>query len=64
MSHEDEDLLRGYDPGQVRMMGEMCIQVDNEDKVIGRISKKDCTRNIFSSVLYFNYKILIIFLFI
>jgi len=42
MSHEDE-VLRGYDPVQAKMMGEMCIQVDNEDKVIGRISKKECT---------------------
>ncbi|KAJ2337565.1 isopentenyl-diphosphate delta-isomerase idi1, partial [Coemansia sp. RSA 2681] len=32
----------GYDEEQVRLMGEMCILVDRDDKAIGAASKKTC----------------------
>ncbi|KAJ2497058.1 isopentenyl-diphosphate delta-isomerase idi1, partial [Coemansia sp. RSA 2052] len=32
----------GYDEEQVRLMGEMCILVDKDDKAIGAASKKTC----------------------
>jgi isopentenyl-diphosphate delta-isomerase len=38
----DADLLRGHDAGQVRMMEEMCVMVDNDDNVLGPVSKKEC----------------------
>lgn len=39
-----EDILKGYDEEQVRLMAEMCIEVDTDDKAIGAISKKDGMR--------------------
>jgi isopentenyl-diphosphate delta-isomerase len=35
------DILQGYDAEQVRLMREMCIQLDKDDKPLGGISKKD-----------------------
>ncbi|KAJ2156717.1 isopentenyl-diphosphate delta-isomerase idi1 [Coemansia sp. RSA 552] len=34
--------LGKYDDEQVRLMGEMCILLDNDDKAIGAASKKKC----------------------
>ncbi|KAJ2774194.1 isopentenyl-diphosphate delta-isomerase idi1 [Coemansia nantahalensis] len=34
--------LSKYDEEQVRLMGEMCILLDNDDKAIGAASKKEC----------------------
>lgn len=34
--------LQNYDEEQVRLMGEMCIVVDENDKRIGAESKKTC----------------------
>ncbi|KAJ2753831.1 isopentenyl-diphosphate delta-isomerase idi1 [Coemansia sp. BCRC 34490] len=34
--------LSAYDDEQVRLMGEMCIVLDNNDKAIGAASKKTC----------------------
>lgn len=36
-----DDILKGYDEEQVRLMAEMCIEVDENDNAIGAISKKD-----------------------
>lgn len=35
--------LDGYDDEQVRLMEEVCIVLDNEDRPIGSASKKTCT---------------------
>jgi isopentenyl-diphosphate delta-isomerase len=35
--------LEGYDEEQVRLMEEVCIVLDNDDKPIGSASKKTCT---------------------
>lgn len=34
--------LEGYDEEQVRLMEEVCIVLDNEDRPIGSASKKTC----------------------
>lgn len=34
--------LEGYDEEQVRLMDEVCIVLDNNDKPIGSASKKTC----------------------
>lgn len=34
--------LEGYDEEQVRLMDEVCIVLDNEDRPIGSASKKTC----------------------
>lgn len=34
--------LEGYDEEQVRLMDEVCIVLDSDDKPIGSASKKDC----------------------
>lgn len=34
--------LEGYDEEQVRLMDEVCIVLDNDDKPIGSASKKTC----------------------
>jgi isopentenyl-diphosphate Delta-isomerase len=38
---DDED-LEGHDAEQIRLMNEVCIVVDNDDKPIGSASKKTC----------------------
>lgn len=35
--------LEGYDDEQVRLMEEVCIVTDNDDRPIGSASKKTCT---------------------
>lgn len=35
--------LEGYDEEQVRLMEEVCIVTDNDDRPIGSASKKTCT---------------------
>eukprot|EP00833_Pecoramyces_ruminatium_P006758 jgi/Orpsp1_1/1180790/evm.model.c7180000074635.1 len=37
-----DQLLNNYDEEQARLMQEMCILVDENDKVIGAESKKNC----------------------
>lgn len=39
---QDADLA-GYDEEQIRLMDEMCIVLDENDKPIGSASKKTCT---------------------
>lgn len=39
---QDND-LEGYDEEQIRLMDEVCIVLDDEDKPIGSASKKVCT---------------------
>ena len=39
---QDADLA-GYDEEQIRLMDEMCIVLDENDKPIGSASKKICT---------------------
>jgi len=34
-----------YDPGQLKLMEEQCIRVDESDNVIGPVSKKECHLN-------------------
>lgn len=34
--------LEGYDEEQIRLMDEVCIVLDNDDKPIGSASKKTC----------------------
>jgi isopentenyl-diphosphate delta-isomerase len=43
MTVATDDILSGYDEEQVRLMAEMCIEVDTDDNAIGAISKKDGT---------------------
>lgn len=38
-SHDD---LQGYDEEQIRLMDEVCIVLDEDDKPIGSASKKIC----------------------
>lgn len=35
--------LEGYDEEQIRLMEEVCIVLDNDDRPIGSASKKVCT---------------------
>lgn len=42
-STNDADLT-GYDDEQIRLMDEVCIVLDANDKPIGSASKKTCTR--------------------
>lgn len=42
-STNDADLA-GYDEEQIRLMDEVCIVTDSNDKPIGSASKKTCTR--------------------
>ena len=37
-----DDALEGYDEEQVRLMDEVCIVIDNDDKPVGSASKKIC----------------------
>jgi len=37
-----DDALAGYDEEQVRLMDEVCIVVDADDKPVGSASKKTC----------------------
>ncbi|ODQ64051.1 Isopentenyldiphosphate isomerase [Nadsonia fulvescens var. elongata DSM 6958] len=39
---EDKDLFRGHDEEQIKLMDEMCIVLDWNDKPIGGASKKAC----------------------
>ena len=41
-AHEGAE-LEGYDEEQVRLMDEVCIVLDNNDRPIGSASKKACT---------------------
>jgi isopentenyl-diphosphate delta-isomerase len=41
----DAGELEGYDEEQVRLMDEVCIVLDNNDRPIGSASKKLCTLN-------------------
>lgn len=41
-----EDILAAADEDQVAMMQENVILIDEDDKVIGQASKKDCTLSI------------------
>lgn len=41
---QDND-LDGYDEEQIRLMDEVCIVLDNDDKPIGSASKKTCSYN-------------------
>lgn len=41
--------LEGYDEEQVRLMEEVCIVLDNDDKPIGSASKKTCMTCSFTS---------------
>jgi hypothetical protein len=38
-----DDALAGYDEEQVRLMDEVCIVVDADDKPVGSASKKTCS---------------------
>lgn len=42
----DAGELEGYDEEQVRLMDEVCIVLDNNDRPIGSASKKLCTLNL------------------
>lgn len=42
-SAQDSADLAGYDEEQVRLMEEVCIVLDDDDKPIGSASKKTCT---------------------
>lgn len=44
-SHEsarNDDALAGYDEEQIKLMDEVCIVLDDDDKPIGSASKKVC----------------------
>jgi isopentenyl-diphosphate delta-isomerase len=41
-SAKDSEELAGYDEEQVRLMDEVCIVLDDDDKPIGSASKKAC----------------------
>lgn len=41
-ARNDSD-LEGYDEEQIRLMDEVCIVLDNDDKPIGSATKKVCT---------------------
>lgn len=41
IAHEGAE-LQGYDEEQVRLMDEVCIVLDNNDRPIGSASKKTC----------------------
>lgn len=40
----DGDALDGHDEEQIRLMDEVCIVLDDNDKPIGTASKKLCTQ--------------------
>lgn len=40
------EALSGHDEEQIRLMDEVCIVTDENDKPIGNASKKICTSNI------------------
>ena len=47
--------LEGYDDEQIRLMDEVCIVLDSNDKPIGRASKKLCgwaTRSVCNEATY------------
>jgi len=44
--------LEGYDEEQIRLMDEVCIVVDEDDKPIGSASKKVCMRSFDCFLLY------------
>lgn len=46
-----EDIADTYDAEQVRLMGEMCIVVDEQDNVIRPGTKKECTVNLTKAIL-------------
>lgn len=41
-SARNDNDLEGYDEEQIRLMDEVCIVTDNDDKPIGSASKKIC----------------------
>ena len=41
-SARNDDALAGYDEEQIKLMDEVCIVLDNDDKPIGSASKKVC----------------------
>lgn len=41
-SAEDSKLFEGHDEEQIKLMEEVCIVLDNDDKPIGSASKKTC----------------------
>ena len=41
-AHGEHDDLSGYDEEQIRLMDEVCIVLDENDKPIGSASKKTC----------------------
>lgn len=43
--------LEGYDEEQVRLMDEVCIVLDNNDRPIGSASKKLCMSNLCPGIL-------------
>ena len=45
--------LEGYDEEQVRLMDEVCIVVDNNDRPIGSASKKLCMSNVQLHIAFF-----------
>ena len=47
--------LEGYDEEQIRLMEEVCIVLDNNDKPIGSASKKFCTP-LLSPLCVFEYR--------
>lgn len=42
-SAQRDNELEGYDEEQIRLMDEVCIVLDEDDKPIGSASKKVCT---------------------
>jgi isopentenyl-diphosphate delta-isomerase len=45
-SAQSDEELRGYDEEQTRLMDELCIVLDNDDRAIGSASKKTCMEKI------------------
>lgn len=41
-SARNDDALAGYDEEQIKLMDEVCIVLDDDDKPIGSASKKVC----------------------
>lgn len=41
-SARNDDVLAGYDEEQIKLMDEVCIVLDDDDKPIGSASKKVC----------------------
>ena len=44
-SAEDSKLFEGHDEEQIKLMEEVCIVLDNDDKPVGSASKKTCKLN-------------------